>query len=213
MNPLKSPCPSCGAEVEFKSNITVFNVCPFCRSTIVRHDLKLETLGKMAELPEDMTPFQVGTRGKYDGKAFELLGRVKLSWDDGSWNEWFASFSDGREGWLAEAQGMYMMSFLRPEITEVPPVRELKPGKSFPLGGPTFKVDDIKRARCVGSEGELPFQAPEGRESVSVDLSGPDSLFATIEYSITDGIRVFTGKSVDFDALELAELRELEGWS
>jgi hypothetical protein len=212
MSPLKSPCPSCGAEVEFKSKVSVFSVCPYCRSTIVRHDLKLETLGKMAELPEDMTPFQCGTSGKYDGKAFELLGRVKLSWDDGSWNEWFAQFSDGREGWLAEAQGMYMMSFLRPEITQVPPVGELKAGFAFPMGGASFKVDDIKRATCMGSEGELPYPAPVGRESVSVDLSAPGNLFATVEYSITEGVRVYIGKTVEFDTLALKGLRELEGW-
>lgn len=213
MSLLKSPCPACGAEVEFKSKVSVFSVCPFCRSTIVRRDLKLETLGKMAELPEDLTPFQLGTQGKYDGKAFELLGRVKLAWDDGSWNEWFAHFSDGREGWLAEAQGMYMMSFLRPELTQVPPARELKAGFTFRLCDATFHVDDIKRTRCVGSEGELPYPAPEGRESVSVDLSGPQNLFATVDYSLTEGVRVYIGKTVEFDSLSCTGLRELEGWT
>src|SRR5579859_6266708 len=124
MSALKAQCPSCGAEVEFKSTLSVFSVCPFCHSTLVRRDLKLETLGKMAELPEDMSPFQVGTAGKFEGHPFELLGRVRLAWDDGSWNEWFAQFSNGREGWLAEAQGITLMSFLRPELTQVPPVKE-----------------------------------------------------------------------------------------
>ena len=105
-----------------------------------------------------------------------------------------------------------MMSFAQPGATQLPPLDAIKPGISFPLvKGQSFSVDDIKQATCLGSEGELPMKGPQGRKSTSVDLSGPDSLFACLDYS-EDGTRLYVGKYVDYDRLELTSLREIDGW-
>lgn len=163
-------CPACGGELRFKSRVSVFGVCSYCASMVVRHDMNLETLGKMAQLPPDMSPLQLGTRGNYEGKRFELIGRLKIGWENGSWNEWYALFDDRREGWLAEAQGFYMVSFQEQSIDKVPKRKDLAPGRSFPLvSEKIFQVDDIKEATCIGSEGELPMKGPKGRKSTSVD--------------------------------------------
>src|SRR5256885_2095546 len=53
-------CPSCGAQVDFQSNLSVYAVCKFCRSMIVRHDVNVESIGTMASLPDDMSPIQIG---------------------------------------------------------------------------------------------------------------------------------------------------------
>ena len=49
--------------------------------------------------------------GEFDGVGFKLIGRVRVSYEEGSWNEWYALFQDGRPGWVAEAQGFFMVSF------------------------------------------------------------------------------------------------------
>src|SRR5688572_486092 len=98
-------CPSCGAEIAFRSRASVFAVCSFCKSTVVRHDMDLSTIGKMADLQFDMTPLQVGTTGYYDGRKFELIGRLKVGYEDGFWNEWYTLFDNEEPWWLAEAQG------------------------------------------------------------------------------------------------------------
>ena len=104
-------CPSCGAPVPFRSSLSVSAVCPYCQSLLVRNDLAVEDLGKVAALPRDMTPFQVGTDA-YDGDSrITLVGRLRLGWDDGFWNEWFFVSDGGRKGWLAEAQGTFAISF------------------------------------------------------------------------------------------------------
>lgn len=107
----KYNCPSCGAEVVFTSNISVYAVCKYCTSMIVRHDMDVESIGKMAVLPEDSSPFQIGTEGIYAGVRFALIGRMKIGWSDGTWNEWFFVTDRGKKGWLAEAQGFYALSF------------------------------------------------------------------------------------------------------
>jgi hypothetical protein len=209
---MKLACPACGAEVDFKSRSAVFAVCSYCQSTLIRHDVDLEAIGKMAQLPPDMSPLQVGTRGTYEGKRFELLGRLKVAWEDGLWNEWYALFDDGREGWLAEAQGFFMMSFPQAVPSTVPDADAVKVGRWVKVPpGKKFMIDDIRKATCVGSEGELPFPAPRGRASLSVDLSGPEATFANVEYA-DDGTRFYLGKYVEFDELKLSNLRELDGW-
>jgi hypothetical protein len=209
---LKLGCPSCGAEIIFKSKASIFGVCSYCSSMVVRHDLDLESLGKMAQLPTDMSPLQVGARGKFGNSAFELVGRLKLSWEGGYWSEWYALFENGKEGWLAEAQGQFMMSFPEAALSGIPPRESLQSGQALKLmASREFHVDDIKEAVCAGSEGELPMKCPKGRVSTSVDLSRDNGEFACIDYS-DDGVRLFTGKYVEFEELKLTGLRELDGW-
>jgi len=79
----KAICPSCGAEVVFKSSVSVFTVCAYCKSMIVRHDMDLEALGTMAEVPDDVSPLRIGTRGRDSSGRFEIVGRLKMSWSEG----------------------------------------------------------------------------------------------------------------------------------
>ena len=58
-------CPSCGAPVVFKSAASIFAVCEYCQSTLVRHDQALEDIGKMAALAEDRSPLQLGSEGHW----------------------------------------------------------------------------------------------------------------------------------------------------
>lgn len=204
-------CPSCGAQVVFKSAVSVFAVCDFCRSTLMRQDLSLVNMGEMAILQEDPSPLQRGTEGYYKGEHFTVIGRVQRSWEDGSWNEWYLYFDNGESGWLGEAQGFYMVSFESPETKDVPDVGSLQSGAYLSIKDNMMKVDDIKRCRCTFSEGELPFGASKDQEWTCVDLSGPDKAFASIEYS-KEGIRVYIGSYEDFDDLKFRNLKTFDGW-
>src|SRR5580765_3752760 len=119
-------CPQCGAAVAFQSSVTVFAVCGHCRSMVVRRDVNVELLGLQAELPPDLSPLQIGTRGEFDGQSFTLIGRVRIRYREGSWNEWLASFGEERWGWVAEAQGFYMVSFEVPVPEDFPGLAELR---------------------------------------------------------------------------------------
>jgi hypothetical protein len=218
----KYDCPSCGAEVVFVSNLSVYAVCKYCSSMVVRHDVDLEAIGKMAALPDDMSPFQIGTEGVYQGQHFALVGRLKIGWEDGVWNEWFMATDDGRRGWLAEAQGFYAVNF---EVS--PPGLDFARraldhrnnpsqnasfiGSSLELEGRAYKVADSKKATCIGSEGELPFAAPQGRKTISVDLLGLHGEFGCVEIE-QGGIRAFTGKYVEWKDLRCSNVRQFDGW-
>ncbi len=88
---------------------------------VVVRDAKMETMGVMAELPPDLSPFQVGTTGEWQGRGFQITGRLRVAWEDGSWNEWCITYDATKTGWLAEAQGLLMISFLTESDVELPP--------------------------------------------------------------------------------------------
>ena len=50
--------------------------CPFCHSILVRHDVDLEKVGEVADLPPDASPIQIRTEGKFNGKTFVVVGRI-----------------------------------------------------------------------------------------------------------------------------------------
>jgi hypothetical protein len=201
-------CPACGAPIPFRSSFSVYAVCSFCGSTVLRTDRDVSLIGKQADLPEEISPLQVGTSFVRQDR-YELLGRVRMSWADGAWTEWFVSGRGGK-GWLAEAQGFLALSFEAPVTHDLagslPPL-----GAVVEIGGQPFRVSDIKQATCLGAEGELPFAAPKGRTATYYDMVSPSWGFAGLEES-PEGRRLYLGEYVDFDTLQFSNLRPVEGW-
>ncbi len=204
-------CPSCGAAVEFKSSVSILAVCDYCRSTLVRHDINLENVGRMADLKLDGSPLQIGAEGRYRGVHFGVIGRIQLRYDRGIWNEWHLLFDDGRSGWLGEAQGIYAVSFLTKIRSEIPAFERLEVFKKVQLKGQWFEVQNLEQARCIAGEGELPFTVGAGYDAPVADLLGDKNAFATLDYS-EDPPLVFIGEHMEFDDLHFSHLRQFDGW-
>ncbi len=207
----KASCPSCGGPLEFKNAGSHWIVCEHCGTLAVRKDVDLEAVGKVAALHQDGSPVQLGTRGKFRGLGFEVVGRLQLQYPQGFWNEWYLAFGDGTDGWLGETQGSYAVSRLAKRQVRVPAFAQLSPGASVGVDGLTLEVKDLQKARCISGEGELPFEVRGGYEAPVADLVGPGARFGTIDYSEEPPL-VFVGEHVEFDELKLTNLREIEGW-
>jgi hypothetical protein len=178
---------------------------------VLRHDMNLETMGKVAELLDDMSPFQVGTMGTYEGKHFTLIGRIKAIYDAGSWSEWLALFDDGSEGWLAEAQGFYAMTF-KLESPSVQYPSKLEPLAVAVINDVHYRVEDLKVVRYVGTEGELPYTFKPNEQVTSVDFQGPQLAFASLAIH-SDRRDLFLGRYLDFEEFKFQNLRTLDGWN
>jgi hypothetical protein len=204
-------CPGCGAKVVFRGAASVVAVCDYCRSTLVRHDVNLEDIGKMADLKADGSPLQLGSLGVYRGVRFTVAGRIQYRFEQGLWNEWYLVFDDMRGGWLGEARGSYAMSFPATADAALPPFAELRAGRALTIAGRSFEVVDVQYARTIAGEGELPFRVGAGYQAPVADLQGPGRSFATLDYS-EDPPLVFLGEYVEFDDLAFSGLRALDGW-
>lgn len=201
-------CPACGAPISFKTGSSIVVVCEFCQSVVARGDRNIEDLGKVAALVDSGSPLDLGLNGVYKGVPFELTGRAQLGHQAGGiWDEWYAAFQDGRWGWLAEAQGRFYLTFEQslPEQSLIPPFETLEPGApvvalqtSVPL-----TVGETGIAAQLGARGEIPYKLVPGAEYEYADLSGPNGVFATIDYSDTPP-NVFLGREVTLAEIGLA---------
>jgi ribosomal protein S27E len=207
--PFSANCPACGAPVVFKSSASFHGVCEFCRSTLVRHAGNLENLGRMADLIEDASPIRLGTEGRYRGVHFAVIGRIQLRYEAGVWNEWHVLFDDQRGGWLSDANGEYLLTFLTPPGTALPEFAGVTPDQELRLAGRSFVVTNREEAMCIAGEGELPFAFGAGYPAQLVDLRTAgegDPAFASIDYSETPPL-LFLGESLPFASFKFTNLR------
>lgn len=231
-------CPSCGATIDFVSRASVSAVCAHCRSLVVRRGAEPEAIGTVAQLPPDLSPVMIGSAGKADKKRLMVVGRRRMSWADGGWNEWQLRLDDSEPGVLGEAQGRWTVSVPRPvddlpkwlvELLQDSPIwravaaaKVLAPlpdlpdaalllGRRVDMGRAEFLITDVKAARCLSAEGEL-FDAPRLREAVLViDALGAHGAILSIERH-KDGIDVSVGRHYDWPELAMQRTRTLAGW-
>lgn len=202
-------CPSCGAPVHFLWAGAVQTVCRHCGSVLVRHDLELASVGKLSAPPPTVSHVQVGTRGRYGGQGFTVVGRIAYAYERGGWNEWHLVFDDDSSGWLSDAQAEYAVSRLVPLPGPLPPAERLQLGQTFRWGQAEYQLTSLTRARYLGVEGELPFEYWDKSEVLFADLRGRENRFGTLDYSDERPL-LFLGESVEFEQLSLTELREPE---
>lgn len=196
----------------FQSRFSILGTCTFCKSTLVHHKGELSNIGKVADMLPDMSPLQLGTQGMYRNQKFTLVGRVKMGWSHGYWNEWYLNYSDGSDGWLGVAQGLYMMSEEYREAVTLPRINGLAVGQAVYLLDTEYIVDDIRTTQCMGTEGELPYRIQKGEHAQGADLVNSDGGFANISGG-DKGVQLFLGSYVEVEELHLTGLKKVEGWS
>lgn len=215
---LDTNCPNCGAALAFRSANLVVKVCDQCRSTIVRRGETLENVGKAAEVPEDVSPLQLGVSGRDGDRRFQVVGRVRWRWKDGAWNEWCCLWNDGGYAWLGEASGRLMLltevetsAWDGGAVAAMQTGRAVTPGMTATLGGLEYTVNDVQDVECVGAEGELPFPTPVGTKGVSVDLQRPDGRAASIQTENGE-LSAYAGRYVTLADIHATGLRAFDGW-
>ncbi len=177
----------------------------------MRHGTDLEKVGKVSEPPPTTSPVQLGTRGRYEGRGFTVVGRIVYGYERGGWSEWHLVFDDGRSGWLSDAMLEYSVSFLAEDAGPLPYEDQVARGLKLELLGDTYEVTDTTPARYLSTEGELPWEYHDRSDLTFADLKSSDGKIVTLDYS-EDPPLVFAGEYVGFDDLSFEHLREdLEG--
>jgi hypothetical protein len=201
-------CPQCGGEIVFPFGAAAAQVCRFCRFLVARTDRDLALLGKVADLLPLASPLYVGQTGRIGELAFRVAGRVqfvRVGAAAAPWQEFFLEHPDGRWTWLAHAQGRW---FHTQGVAPgpIPSWQAATPGTAVQIPHfPPLQVVERGQRQMVSAEGELPFALPPGFQEWYVDLAGPHSTFATIDYG--DGSSpplIFAGGAVDFAKIHIA---------
>ena len=214
MSTLQANCPSCGGPVQFTAGSTIVVVCPFCRSAIARTDRGLEDIGKVAEIADSESPLKLGLKGTYNGTRFELTGRAQMRHElGGYWDEWYATFSNGWVGWLAEAQGRFYLTFYQPtpQGVRLPEFNDLQLGQNVDgIPSPTpLMVQERGHGTMAAADGEIPYKLTPGEQFAYADLAGKNNAFATIDYSM-DPPWVFLGSQVTLAEIGLGDAKPVQ---
>lgn len=191
-------CPNCAATLTFKVGTSLVTVCQHCKSVVGRGDRGLETLGKVADLVQTLSPLDVGVKGRFGHIPFELVGRTQYQHPAGGvWDEWYLAFADGKWGWLAEAMGRFFLTFEVP-AGGVPAFDTLQLGQEVTLDQMKLRVAEKNTAHVGGIVGEVPRRLTPGQAHSFADLSGANSTFGTLDYS---GAKpsAFLGREVTLD--------------
>ena len=199
-------CPSCGAEVKFRSHASVVAVCAYCATTVLKDADTVKYFGKMSAVLEDYSPIQIGTAGVLAGRPFMVIGRIQLRYAAGMWNEWYLLFDDGATSWLGDSSGLYTITAEFKGDATLPAFEQLQPGHNYDINGASYTAAEIRVADCVGGQGELPFRVGDGYQSKVADFR-KGAEFITLDYS--DGAPVvYTGAAVTLDSLQPQLLRD-----
>lgn len=202
-------CPTCAAPVEFKTGSSLVTVCEFCSTAVGRGDRDVTDLGKVSDVGEPSSGLHRGMTGKWKGKSFTIVGRVRYRHSGGgSWDEWYLAFAGDRWGWLAESQGQFALTVQRKlsSSARLPEFDSISVDQTIPLKGVPLQVREKGVAVAEGAEGEMPWPFKPGADHLYVDLYGDDGAVATFEYgdgSDTSEQSAFLGNVVTLEQLEI----------
>lgn len=202
-------CPSCGAEVVFRSHASVMAVCDYCNTRVLKDADAVKDLGKMSSVLEDYSPIRIGTAGVLGGRAFSVIGRIQLRYAAGMWNEWYLLFDDGASSWLGDSSGLYTVTTARTVPPPLPAFEHLRAGQQVRIGDEPMMVAEVRSAQCIGGQGELPFKVGDGWRARVADLR-QGARFTTLDYSDGPDPVVYTGVPVTLEALQCQLLRDDE---
>ncbi|MEJ2718672.1 MAG: DUF4178 domain-containing protein, partial [Deltaproteobacteria bacterium] len=208
----KFQCPSCGAGNVVTNPGILMKICDYCKTAIYWDKESALRVGrKSMDLPAS-SRFKVGTTGKLGGESFRVLGRLSYAYEKGTWNEWFIEMDDRSIRWLAEDEGELFLEQPLKLTSPVPSHRELKPGMQVALAGEAGVIEEIGEARCLGGEGEIPFEVEIGETYPYADGTAADGSFVFgLEYDTESGVpTAFRGKALSVAESEAGKLSDLD---
>lgn len=204
-------CPSCGAANSVTNPGVLMRICDYCKTAMYwDKESVLRAGNKSLDLPPSGR-FKVGATGKLRERSFTVLGRLAYAHEKGTWSEWFVEMQDGAIMWLTEDEGELFLETPLKLTSPVPAHQELKAGMQIALNDKIGVVEEIGEARCIGGEGQIPFQVEIGETYPYADGSGVDGSFSFgLEYDNQTGEpSAFIGKILDIkDSKVRSEDRE-----
>jgi len=104
------PCPSCGAPIPKRFDQSKSLCCPFCGQTSHLLADSLKMAGEKHLLIDYGSLLNLGDQLTLGKLKLLLLGRIRLDFEDGFWDEWFAqNLDDGKTWWIQEDDGQFTL--------------------------------------------------------------------------------------------------------
>ena len=174
-------CPSCGDAFNWHDTFAEVVTCTSCRGVSRVQGDKISLAGQSAQLIASNAGLVLGVVGSFKNVAFSIVGRVRYAYSRGFWDEWCAHTAEGELVWITEDDGTLSRSRNIPFRSPPDSLNNLKVGRSVFVSDHDYLVEEIGRAKCLGTEGQLPFSAIPGDEIDYIALRAGQTQFGTIE--------------------------------
>ncbi|MEO0896360.1 MAG: DUF4178 domain-containing protein [Bacteroidota bacterium] len=195
-------CPSCGAPIEKRTPGARSLVCSYCGQTSHLNASSLEAAGEKQMLIDYGSVLKIGDTGTFDGREFFVLGKLRIDYEDGFWDEWYINYVDnGEPAWIQEDDGAFTIFSRVGEPEQHARFENYQVGGYAPVSNfpdPMF-VTSKARAKVNGGEGELPFKIIPGDPADFVEgiMGGK---VVSIEL-LPDDSAIFVGSPFELSAL------------
>lgn len=165
-------CPSCGAPVKQKHAGSRTLFCNHCGQTSHLNANTLQAAGEQHLLIDYGSVLAIGQTGNIRGREFMVLGKIRIDYEDGFWDEWYIQYmDDGSEGWIQEDDGSFTLFQKEKRISDTLLLEDMTVGEWNDFCGnwePVF-ITSKSQATINGGEGELPFRIIPGEPADFVD--------------------------------------------
>ncbi len=186
-------CPSCGALHGLDLRFAAAGVCPYCQSGFVTENGSARTAGKMSVLLPPTGILSLGQSYELMGKSFQLIGRLRVEFAAGAWDEWFA-VSGQKTAWVAEdGDGILVQIEIPVPETDL---GSIQPGDILELQGKSFTVVERDTATATGAAGAVPWLDRPGEPLTYLEAVCEPDLVASIEIPAQGSARAFAGRKL-----------------
>lgn len=201
-------CNNCSRTSQTKGSHAKILFCKYC-GTVLNNELN--TPLDVSPMPADWSILQIGSKGNYEKKSFEFVGRMRVQLKSRYENYWCIWYPfENKYGWLIESFGFYALcseSFFpyKAESDEKFFRRDKKLELSNNL---KITIDDKDKCVLFSAEGELvswscdaPFTVVTGTQESYIGV------FLHFR-SIPNDSHFLVGKWVTWEDLHLEQLRK-----
>ena len=175
--------------------------------------MNFEALGKVSSFARDLSPLQIGAKGRHGKGSFEVIGVVRLGRERVRWSEWFVVFDSGDVGWLAEGNELYQLFLKAPAQGRFPKHADMAVGKIYAHNDVRWRAIEVATATVIAAEGGLPYAPTERTPRPYADMreEGGDRS-ATLDFEADPAV-LWVGQVVELSQLAMEGLRAFTGWS
>lgn len=165
-------CPSCGVAIENTTAHTRSMACPHCDNWVYFGSNGWEVAGLFEHAIDAPSMLQLGKSGQLSDRRFIVAGRVRLSYEEGFWDEWWLEFEDGKNQWLEEDDGVYRLHSSLDAQAASDSVSAAAVGGNVIIDGEGWFVSERIDAKVAGVQGSLPVAIVPGESLVCIDVMG-----------------------------------------
>ncbi|MEM7658948.1 MAG: DUF4178 domain-containing protein [Bacteroidota bacterium] len=197
-------CPSCGSPIKQSSPGARSLICSYCGQTSHLNADSLQAAGEKHLLIDYGSVLEIGKFGRFRDREFMILGRLRIDYEDGFWDEWYIQYlDDGGQAWIQEDDGSFTVFEEKKQLQRRLDLSQMSVGQVDNFLGewePVFLTSKSK-AQVNGGEGELPFRIVPGEPADFVEGIANGEI-VSVEV-LPDETVLFVGEQVELEELGL----------